>query len=494
MIRSIHESADCFSEAPRPDEIPNHQVPLAAPGASHEQVVGRNLRILVIDDNRAIHDDFRKILSHSVEEDGLAGAEAALFCDTAPSVSLTRYEVDSVGQGQEGLERVMQSHNAGLPYALAFVDMRMPPGWDGLETIARIWAVDADIQTVICTAYSDYSWEDIIERLGFSDRLLILKKPFANIEVLQLANALTEKWRLLQQAKSKIRGLEEKVLEHQENEERSRRALQREHELHMIKSRFVTMVSHEFRTPLSVVNISADMLGRYHDRLTGGERAAHIDDIQGAVTRMTEMMEDFLIHGGFENGKMECKPSRVDMETICRRLIGESASGPAAGRSIEYSIEPAAREAFLDQKILRHVLGNLLSNAIKYSTDGQSVSLEVKCVAGDAQASEGTDTPSGDQIQLTVRDSGIGIPSGEMSKLFQTFHRASNVGQRPGTGMGLAIVKQCVDLHRGTIRVTSEEGKGTTFSVCLPNVPPAPAGKLPPTLAPELAEVIETIS
>jgi PAS domain S-box-containing protein len=121
------------------------------------------------------------------------------------------FTVDSAFQGQEGFEKIKAAHAAGRPYALAFVDVRMPPGWDGIETIENIWKVDPDVQVVVCTAYSDYSWADMIERLGHSDRLLILRKPFDNIEVLQLATALTEKWDLLQHARTKMRMLESNI-------------------------------------------------------------------------------------------------------------------------------------------------------------------------------------------------------------------------------------------------------------------------------------------
>lgn len=145
--------------------------------------------------------------------DSLAAQEAELFGEPVAAASSTRFQIDSAMQGREGLERVKRSLVAGEPYAMAFVDVRMPPGWDGLETTAKIWEIYPDLQVVICTAYSDYSWDDMIAKVGQSDRLVILKKPFDNVEVLQLANALTSKWELLQQAKSKIDNLEHMIAE-----------------------------------------------------------------------------------------------------------------------------------------------------------------------------------------------------------------------------------------------------------------------------------------
>ena len=174
-----------------------------------------NRRLLIIDDNPAIHEDFRKIL---VPDDAPANAcgieedEAAIFGDapvaTAQSVV---FEVDSASQGQEGLDLIRRALQEKRPYTMAFVDVRMPPGWDGIETTRQIWSICPDLQIVICTAYSDYSWSDMQEQIKPRDRLLILKKPFDTVEVLQLANALTEKWRLQQEFKGLMNDLEERV-------------------------------------------------------------------------------------------------------------------------------------------------------------------------------------------------------------------------------------------------------------------------------------------
>ena len=192
------------------------------------EITQRNRRILVVDDNAAIHADFQKILvERGTERGALARAEAELF--GVPTVAPREkpvFELGAAFQGQEALTMVRAAVETGQPYAMAFVDVRMPPGWDGIETTARLWEADPDLQIVICTAYSDYSWDDMSARLGTSDRLVILKKPFDTIEVLQLANALTEKWTLLQQVKLKFQDLAQMVAERtselQESNERFR--------------------------------------------------------------------------------------------------------------------------------------------------------------------------------------------------------------------------------------------------------------------------------
>jgi CheY-like chemotaxis protein len=162
-----------------------------------------NQRILVIDDNPAIHEDFRKIFGVNKRADALKDAEASLFGEASPRNNRLAFEIESAYQGQEGLDRIRQSLQENRPYGMAFVDVRMPPGWDGIETIRRIWSEYPDLQVAICTAYSDYSLEDMLNKLGRTDRLVLLKKPFDNLEVLQLAHTLTEKWNLHQQSKTR---------------------------------------------------------------------------------------------------------------------------------------------------------------------------------------------------------------------------------------------------------------------------------------------------
>lgn len=168
-----------------------------------------NRRILIIDDDTRIHEDFRKILGDSEDVSEYDEMESMLFSDDKTASTTVSYELESAYQGQEGFEKVQQAKNEGNPYAMAFVDMRMPPGWDGLETIKHIWDVDKNIQLVICTAYSDYSWSEVLYHLGASDRLIILKKPFDMVEVQQIATALTTKWNLSCESVARLKKIQE---------------------------------------------------------------------------------------------------------------------------------------------------------------------------------------------------------------------------------------------------------------------------------------------
>ncbi len=172
----------------------------------------RNMRILIVDDNQSIHDDFRKsiISDWNVDAAELESTASELFGDAAPMSEPTDdYQIESAYQGQEALQCVQEAVDRSRPFAIAFVDVRMPPGWDGIETIERLWQVDPDLQVVICTAYSDVTAGQIIERLGKSDRLLMLKKPFDPVEPRLLATALTEKWHVTRQVSRQIVGLQE---------------------------------------------------------------------------------------------------------------------------------------------------------------------------------------------------------------------------------------------------------------------------------------------
>jgi diguanylate cyclase (GGDEF)-like protein len=166
-----------------------------------------NRRILVVDDNASIHHDFRRILQSETESEILEPARSALFGGSIPIPSHEPFEVDCVEQGQAALTSMESARCEGRPYAVAFVDMRMPPGWDGLETIEQLWKADSRLQVVICTAYSDQPWDEIRERIGTTDKLLILQKPFNGIEALQLATALCRKWDLANQAVGQLHEL-----------------------------------------------------------------------------------------------------------------------------------------------------------------------------------------------------------------------------------------------------------------------------------------------
>ena len=171
-----------------------------------------NHRILLVDDNPAIHEDFRKILNASKRRnESIEHAELLLLGVATMTVDADAFQIDSAMQGREALEKVNAALKEKRPYAMAFVDVRMPPGWDGIETIEHLWNIDPALQVVLCTAYADYSWEKMAARLGINDKLIILKKPFDNIEVLHLAHALTSKWNSAREVQRHVEELDRRV-------------------------------------------------------------------------------------------------------------------------------------------------------------------------------------------------------------------------------------------------------------------------------------------
>lgn len=233
-------------------------------------------------------------------------------------------------------------------------------------------------------------------------------------------------------------------------EEDIRKALEKEKELGLLKSRFVTMASHEFRTPLATILSSTDILERYSHKLTEEKKLNHLQRIQLTVKHMTGLLNDVLLIGKAEAGKLEFQPKQLDLIQFCHDLV-EEIQLTANNHIIAFCTQEQSTNAYLDEKLLRHILCNLLSNAIKYSPQGSTVHFDLACKQGEAI--------------FQVRDEGIGIPVADQAQLFNSFHRASNVGTIPGTGLGLAIVKKFVDLHGAEIAVESQVGVGTTFTV-----------------------------
>lgn len=240
-----------------------------------------------------------------------------------------------------------------------------------------------------------------------------------------------------------------------------RKALEKERELSELRASFVSMVSHEFRTPLTTIQSSAELLERYSDKLPPEKKQNHFIRIQTAVRRMTQLLEDVLTIGKAEAGKLLFNPKSLDLVAFCCQIVESMQSlviyqhvNANPQHTLSFTVHGDCTIAQMDENLLEHILTNLLSNAIKYSPAGGVVKFDLVCNSSSAV--------------FRIQDSGIGILKEDLEKLFDSFGRASNVGTIQGTGLGLAIVKRCVDLHGGKIAVESELGVGTTFTVTLP--------------------------
>jgi PAS domain S-box-containing protein len=248
-------------------------------------------------------------------------------------------------------------------------------------------------------------------------------------------------------------------------ERRLLQTLEHERELNELKTNFVSMVSHEFRTPLGIISSSAEILGRYFDRLESAMRREHLDTIVRSTRLLSTMMEEVLLLGRFESGRLGFTPKALDLAGIGRALVEEVGKATDHACPIELRVAAGIERACSDEFLLRHIFTNLLSNAVKYSPAGSPV--------------EFTITREEAAAVLWVRDHGIGIDPEDLRHLFQAFRRGRNVGARPGSGLGLVIVQRCVQLHGGEIKVDSEPGRGTTVTVRLPGVFALPAVAAP---------------
>ena len=231
-------------------------------------------------------------------------------------------------------------------------------------------------------------------------------------------------------------------------------ALQREKELNEMKTRFVSTVSHEFRTPLSTILSSAELLRLYADKLDNKEKLDLLNGIEDSTKRMRRLLDEVLTLGRAESGVLQLRPSQIALSELCNKIVHELCIGEGKQHTIVFDDRFDRPTAELDENLLRHILNNLLSNAIKYSATGTTVRLTLE--------------RRDDKVVLTVEDSGIGIPAEDLPHLFESFHRATNVQNRQGTGLGLAIVKKSVELHGGTITFDTKVDAGTQFIVELP--------------------------
>jgi PAS domain S-box-containing protein len=232
------------------------------------------------------------------------------------------------------------------------------------------------------------------------------------------------------------------------------KALGREKELSQLKSNFVSMVSHEFRTPLGIIQSSAELLRDFYQRMPASEREEQLESISRNTRRMANMMEAILVLSRLDAGKLDFQPALLDLNAFCRRVLNEVLSATNRRCHIELLLRAVPGQARVDERLLGHIFTNLLSNAVKYSELGTTVQFLVE--------------RDGPYAVCTVRDHGIGISEEDQKHLFRVFHRGSNVGTRPGTGLGLLLVRRCVDLHGGRLQLNSQIGQGTTVTVSLP--------------------------
>ena len=449
-------------------------------------------RILIADDLPTIHEDYRKILApvplSRPPFAGLAASFAPELVSASAATANTVFDLEFVFQGDEAIRVVSAARLAGRPFSLAFIDVRMPPGIDGVETAQRLREADPDLQIVLCTAYSDHSLGEIARRFPESDGLLILKKPFDPAEVQQLAHSLCRKWELALDNQAFVADLEARVqhrtAELSEAKTALEIALRAAEAANRAKAEFLANMSHEIRTPLNAVIGMAELLNT--TALSAAQRE-FTDTIRTSGDALLAVLNEILDFSKIEHGQFELEHAPFDLRECLRTAI-EIAGPPAAGRGLRLGFEVAddvPARILGDVTRLRQIVVNLVSNAVKFTEQGE-VSI---------RASRRVSAKGGPLLHLSVRDTGIGIPPDRIDRLFQAFSQidASTTRKYGGTGLGLAITHRLIELMRGRIWVESTPGSGSDFQFEIPLqpepelLPPAPPSSPASNIDQELA-------
>jgi signal transduction histidine kinase len=432
--------------------------------------------ILIVDDNPAIHADFRKVLgSGSHTSSRMSALESTLFGKppVAAPVDRPNFRLDFAFQGEEALGMVRRALEQNDPYWLAFVDVRMPPGWDGIETLTRVWECCPDLQAVISTAYSDFSWEEITRRLGKADSLLILKKPFDVVEVLQLAHALTQKWRLARQAILKMEDMDRMVHERtaalrQETEDRLKVEAQlRQAQKMEAVGCLAAGIAHEFNNLLTVIQGHAGLLrGKGIERRSAPDSVERISQASVMAASLTRRLLTFSRKQALQLKPLNLSSAVHSMERMLGRLLGEH-------YELQLSCEEPLPWTRADEHGVQQTLINLVLNARDAMPNGGPIRIATAVVELDvAAARRNLDARAGRFVCLTVSDSGCGMTPEVRDRIFDPFFTTKEVGK--GTGLGLSTVHGIIQQHEGWIEIATEPGVGSTFSVFLPvleNVP-----------------------
>ena len=405
--------------------------------------MAEKIRILLIDDDE---DDY--IITRDIIDD----------------IPGRNYVLDWTGSFNEALDIIAEGR-----HDIYLVDFRLG-AHDGLELIREAIKHGSTAPFILLTGQSDRETDEKAMRAGAMDYLVKgalnpneLERAIRysiehakSLAVIQRLNTELEQRvkERTQELATAIQKLEQTNRSLYEAEQEVRKALQKEKELHELKSRFVTIASHEFRTPLSTVLSSVSLISKYKTTEEDDKRMKHVHRIKSAVSNLTGILNDFLSISRIEEGKIYNVPTTFDLEAFASEVADEAQGVLKLGQKINYEHQSHDKKAYLDKQLLKNILLNLLSNASKYSAEHKQITF--------------TTAITDNNIKIEVQDEGIGIPDADQVHLFTPFFRAQNVTNIQGTGLGLNIVKKYVDIMGGTLNYHSVLHKGTTFTVTLP--------------------------
>jgi len=375
-------------------------------------------------------------------EDSLA--EARLLQELLKQAKSKQFSVVHVQRLQAALSELSKDKKLSCSYDVILLDLTLPDS-QGLAALDPLISIAPNLPIVVLTNTNDDELAIEAVRQGAQDYLV---KRQVNGELLarSLCYAIERK-----QMSETLRNLNEAL----ENRVKERTAeLVRAKELNQLKSEFVSMLSHDIRNPLNSILLSTGLLQNYEQKLTPETKLSHYQLIRSSIKNMAQLLDEVLVIGKAETGKLQFQPTPLDLELFCHRIVAELQISTGDKHQILFSSQGKITPGLWDESLLRHILTNLIANAIKYSPQGGKVIFQL--IAQE------------NSVIFHIQDQGIGIPLKDQQQLFQPFYRASNVDAIPGSGLGLAIVNRCVEEHGGKISLHSAVGMGTTFTVILP--------------------------
>ncbi len=353
--------------------------------------------------------------------------EEIVAFDIETTLKSLGYKVPGVfSSGEEALNQV-----GILKPDLVLMDIILAGQMDGVEAAEKIKEC-FDIPVAYLTAHNDLA---TIQRAKLSEPFGYLLKPFEERE---------------------LHTTIEIALARHQAEVRIHQALVKEQELNQLKTNFLSLTSHEFRTPLTTILSATEMLEFYCQEKIDEKKRKNFRRIHNSVEHMRHLLDDVLVVGDAEAGRLEFRPLPLDLLELCQEIVEDVKINSRLQSTIVFTSKGECHNTCMDKHLLQHILTNLLTNAIKYSPEASIVKFELFCSRG--------------RVVFCIQDQGIGIPYQEQQEIFESFYRGTNVGKIKGTGLGLAIVKSCIELHQGCLEVNSEVGVGTEFVVTLPSM------------------------